>query len=72
MNIAYHIEPIVISQQETEVLKLVSFGLSTHEIAHRLIVCETIVDSRRRTLMHKIGAHNMLDVLIETRDNTAR
>lgn len=48
----------VLTRRETEVLQLISEGLTNKEIADRLFVSQSTVDSHRKNLLHKFGVLN--------------
>ncbi|MBK8504208.1 MAG: helix-turn-helix transcriptional regulator [Saprospiraceae bacterium] len=49
---------VSITPRETEVLKLISFGYSTSDIARYLYISMETVRSHRKHLLQKIGANN--------------
>lgn len=49
---------IVLSQRETEILKLVSDGLTNNEIGEKLFISARTVDTHRRNLLQKTGTKN--------------
>jgi DNA-binding NarL/FixJ family response regulator len=51
-----------LTAREREVLRLVSEGYTTAEIADRLMLSPRTVEMHRRNMMHKLGLHNQLDV----------
>ncbi len=58
------IEDIGFSERELEILTLVCKGLSTKEIADKLFISSRTVEKHRANLMTKIGAKNIIEVII--------
>lgn len=52
----------LLGPREREVLQLVAEGLTSGEIARRLSLTQSTVDTHRRNLMKKLGLHNVADV----------
>lgn len=52
------------SERELEILTLVCRGLSTKEIADKLFISSRTVEKHRANLMTKIGAKNIIEVII--------
>lgn len=52
------------SEREVEILTLVCKGLSTKEIADKLYISSRTVEKHRANLMTKIGAKNIIEVII--------
>jgi len=50
--------PIVLTRREKEVLELIAEGLTNHEIATKLFVSSTTVDTHRKNLLTKFEAKN--------------
>lgn len=50
--------------RELDVLKLLSEGKSTQEIAQELCVSANTVDTHRRHLMEKLDARNVVDLVV--------
>lgn len=50
--------------RELDVLKRISEGKNTHEIASELCVSPNTVDTHRRHLMEKLGARNVADLIM--------
>ena len=48
--------------REREVLRLVAEGLSTPQIAKTLQIASTTVETHRRNIMHKLDAHNVVEL----------
>ncbi|HLN52540.1 MAG TPA: response regulator [Lentimicrobium sp.] len=57
-------EDIGFSDRELEILTLVCKGLSTKEIADKLYISSRTVEKHRANLMTKIGAKNIIEVII--------
>ncbi len=58
------IEENEFSERELEILNLVCKGLSTKEIADKLFISSRTVEKHRANLMTKIGAKNIIEVII--------
>lgn len=54
----------VLTKREKEVLALIGTGYTSKQIASRLILSASTVDTHRRNLMTKIGAHNVADLVL--------
>lgn len=52
----------VLGAREREVLQLVAEGLTSSQIARRLHVATSTVDTHRRNLMRKLGLHTVADL----------
>jgi len=50
--------------RELDVLKRISEGKNTQEIAEELCVSTNTVDTHRRHLMEKLGARNVADLIM--------
>jgi len=50
--------PIVLTRREKEVLELIAEGMTNNEIAHKLFVGSTTVDTHRKNLLTKFEAKN--------------
>jgi len=53
-----------LTSRELDVLKGISDGKSTQEIARELCVSTNTVDTHRRHLMEKLGARNVADLVM--------
>jgi DNA-binding NarL/FixJ family response regulator len=49
---------MLLTRREVEVLKLIAEGLTNHEIAEKLFVSDSTVDSHRKNLLSKLQAKN--------------
>jgi DNA-binding NarL/FixJ family response regulator len=49
---------LALTKRELEILSLISEGLTNHEIADKLFVCCSTVDSHRKNLLLKFNVHN--------------
>ena len=56
-----------LSDREQEVLRCISEGLTTSEIAERLFISQNTVGTYRRRLMTKLGAHNVAQLIANGR-----
>lgn len=56
---------LIISNRELEVLVQIAKGYSTKEIATNLFISENTVENHRKSLFHKLQAHNMADLIIK-------
>ena len=52
-----------LTPREREVLSMVVNGLTTHDIATRLLLSPNTVHRHRNNLMKKLGLHDRLDLL---------
>ncbi len=52
-----------LTPREREVLKLIADGKTTKEISAGLCVSEKTVESHRYQIMHKLGAHNLAELI---------
>jgi len=59
----------ILTRREKEVLALVSNGLTTLEIAQKLFISETTVNSHRRNLLDKLNAKNTAALIRFAMDN---
>ena len=57
--------PIVLTRREKEVLELIAAGLTNNEIAAKLFVGSTTVDSHRKNLLAKFEVKNTASLLIK-------
>lgn len=53
------------TKRETEVLRAISKGDSTHEIAAKLQISENTVETFRKRLIQKFGAKNAIDLVMK-------
>lgn len=53
----------LITRREKEVLELLAEGLTNHEIASRLFVSTTTIDSHRKSLLAKLHAKNTAELI---------
>lgn len=56
-----------LSPRELEVLQLISEGVGTHEIAHRLGISYSTVRSHARAINRKLSAHSMVTAVVTAR-----
>jgi DNA-binding CsgD family transcriptional regulator/PAS domain-containing protein len=49
-----------LTQREMEILKLISFGLSTKDISEKLVIASNTVKTHRRNIIGKLGVKNMM------------
>lgn len=52
----------ILGAREREVLQLLSEGLTSSQIAERLCVSTSTVETHRRNIMRKVGLHNVADL----------
>jgi two-component system response regulator NreC len=52
-----------LSPRESEILQLIADGQTNKQIAHLLEISVVTVDTHRRNLMAKVGAHNTADLI---------
>lgn len=56
-------KPILLTERELEVVRLVAEGLSSRAIAERLSISTKTVDTHRANIMEKLGVHNMAELI---------
>ena len=54
--------PSVLSEREREVIQLLAEGLSSPKIGKRLFIATNTVETHRRSIMRKLGIHNVADL----------
>ena len=54
-----HTRELSVTEREIEVLNLISYGLSTNDIASSLYISFETVKSHRKNLLEKIGVNNV-------------
>lgn len=54
-----HAPSFSVTDREIEVLNLISYGLSSHDIAANLYISFETVKSHRKNLLQKIGVNNV-------------
>ena len=54
----------ILTRRERKVLALIGTGYTSKQIASRLTLSASTVDTHRRNLMIKIGAHNVADLVL--------
>lgn len=59
---------LILSEREKEVLKLISVGFITKEIADKLNICSSTVISHRKNLMEKLEAKNTAHLVKQAAD----
>jgi two-component system NarL family response regulator len=52
----------VLSEREREVLQLLAEGLTSPQIAKRLFIATSTVETHRRSIMRKLGIHSVADL----------
>lgn len=52
-----------LTEREREVLKLITEGYTTQEIANMLVITPKTVDGHKTSLMAKLGIHNKIDLV---------
>lgn len=61
---------LLLTRRELEVLKLIAEGLTNHEIAEKLFVSDSTIDSHRKNLISKLSAKNtaaLIKIALEKR-----
>ncbi len=58
----------MLTQRETEVLKLLAGGRTTPEVAEALSVSINTIRTHTQNILHKLNAHTRLQAVIEARD----
>jgi DNA-binding NarL/FixJ family response regulator len=57
-------EPDVkLTTREIEIIKLISEGLTSHEIADKLFISPRTVETHRANLMKKVGVKNSIELV---------
>lgn len=56
------VDPESLSEREREVLQLLAEGLTSPEIGKRLFIATSTVETHRRSIMRKLGIHNVADL----------
>jgi len=56
-------EQVIITRREKEVLELIADGLTNKEIAARLFISVTTVDTHRKNLLEKFGVNNIASLI---------
>ena len=59
-----NIHPLI-TKREMEVLKEMSKGLTSKEIAERMFVSDHTVISHKKSLVHKLNARNAVDLMVK-------
>ena len=57
-------EPVVISDRELEVIKLIAEGYTNVEIAEKLFLSPHTVNTHRKNIMHKLGVNNTAAIVM--------
>lgn len=53
----------VFSKREQDILKLISNGMSSQQIADQLFISKNTVDTHRRNILNKVDSDNMIEVV---------
>jgi len=61
--------PTRLSKRETEILALISRGLTSREIGQMLYLSTETINTHRRNILRKTGAKNILSVLAAQNEN---
>jgi DNA-binding NarL/FixJ family response regulator len=64
-NRSNNCKKLALTKRELEILSLISEGLTNHEIADKLFVCCSTVDSHRKNLLLKFNVHNTAKLIKE-------
>lgn len=54
---------MMISQRESEILQLLSYGYNSREIADKLFISEFTVQTHRKNMLRKMGFRNFYQLL---------
>ena len=57
-------EPVVISDRELEVIKLIAEGYTNVEIAEKLFLSPHTVNTHRKNIMQKLGVNNTAAIVM--------
>jgi DNA-binding NarL/FixJ family response regulator len=57
------VNPILLTRREKEVLELIAEGLTNNEIAQKLFVSPTTIDTHRKNLLAKFGVRNTASLI---------
>lgn len=60
-----HIDQINVSERETEILVLMSDGLTSKEIGRRLYLSNLTVDKHKSNLLNKFNARNAPHLIVQ-------
>jgi DNA-binding NarL/FixJ family response regulator len=58
-----HVPPVSLSHQESELIQIISSGLTTKEVAHKMRMSEATTETYRTRLLKKLGVPNTAALL---------
>jgi len=65
LNLAeYSCEPVLLTDRELEVIKLIAEGYTNGQIAEKLFLSSHTVSTHRRNVMHKLGVNNTAAIVM--------
>lgn len=56
-------QKIKLTSREIEIVKLISTGLTSHQMADKLFISQRTVETHRANLLKKVGANNSIELL---------
>lgn len=60
----YNCEPVMLTEREAEVIKLIAEGNTNGQIAEKLFLSSHTVSTHRRNIMHKLGVNNTAAIVM--------
>jgi len=60
----FNCEPVVISERELEVIKLIAEGYTNNEIAEKLFLSPHTINTHRKNIMAKLGVNNTAAIVM--------
>lgn len=57
----------ILTEREIEIVQLLAKGKSSKEIANKLFISQNTVGTHRKNMMNKMGASNVVDLIIKSR-----
>lgn len=62
-------KPQRLTSREIEIIKLLSKGLNSHDIAGQLFISENTVETHRRNILRKTNTHSTVELINYSKDN---
>ena len=60
----YNCEPVLLTDRELEVIKLIAEGYTNGQIAEKLFLSSHTISTHRRNVMHKLGVNNTAAIVM--------